>query len=270
MKITRRIFNKLGIYRSYPLSIGQRTFKVPIYKGLGYAHFADAEPWMDAVLQNTGQDNYRFLDVGVNIGQTLLKWKALFPNSHYVGFEPNQNCVTYVEDLISKNDFTDCKIHPYGISTTKTAAQLYLLGRDKGDSSASTIENFRENQDRTAIPIQLVPLKEIETEPFDLIKIDVEGSELSVIQSIFETEGTPIIICEILPVYSKENKERLARQNSLGSLLKQNDYIIYRIIKGNKTTIKKLDEFSIHGEMSLCDYIFIPETKEKAIIANFN
>ncbi len=270
LKITRRIFNKLGVYRTYPLSVGGKTYKVPIHKGLGYAHFADAEPWMDIVLKNTGEDNFRFLDVGVNIGQTLLKWKAEFPNSVYVGFEPNQNCVTYVNDLIAKNNIEHCTIQPYGISTSKTNAQLYLLGRDPGDSSASTIQNFRKDQERTGISIQLIPLKEIDNKPFDLIKIDVEGSELEVIQSIFEVNGDPIIICEILPIYAAENTERLARQNSIGEILKQNNYVIYRIIKGEKISLIKLNEFDIHGDINLCDYIFMPESKEKAIIANFS
>lgn len=270
MKIARRIFNKLGIYRTYPLFIGKKTYRIPIHKGLGYANFVDSEPWMDTILEKTGQDHFRFLDVGVNSGQTLLKWKSLFPSSCYVGFEPNTHCVTYVKDLIEKNNLVNCTIHPYGISTIKTDAQLYLLGRDKGDSSASTISNFRENQERVGIPVQLIPLKEIEEEPFDLIKIDVEGSELEVIQSIFEVKGDPVITCEILPVYSKENAERFTRQNSIGKLLTQNNYCIYRIIKGKKITLKKLNEFDIHGDMSLCDYIFIPVSKEKAIIAKFN
>jgi FkbM family methyltransferase len=225
---------------------------------------------MDSILEKTGQDASRFLDVGVNVGQTLLKWKSIYPEVNYVGFEPNKKCVVYVEELIAKNQFKMCKIHPFGISTSKADAQLYLLGRDPGDSSASTIENFRTDQNRTGISVELIPLKDLEKDPFDLIKIDVEGSELEVLKSIFETQQEAVIICEILPVYSTENTDRLARQKAIETLLLINDYVIYRILKAEKITIKKLDEFGIHGDMRLSDYIFIPKTKEATIIAKFN
>ncbi len=270
MKIIKRISNKLGIYRTYPHTVAGKTFRVPIYKGIGHAHFMDAEPWMDDVLKLTGKDAVRFLDVGVNVGQTLLKWKALYPASTYVGFEPNHNCLAYLNDLIQKNQLKNCTIHPYGISTKKTDAHLYLLGRDPGDSSASTIENLRADENRLRVPVQLIPLKEVEQQPFDLIKIDVEGSELEVLQSIFDMEGEPVIICEILPVYSEKNNERLKRQMVIERLLAANDYCIYSIVKTNKITLEKKIEFGIHGDVSLSDYIFIPQAKEAAIIANFN
>lgn len=270
MKLHKRIFNKIGVYRTYAHEIDGKKYKIPIHRGLGYSNFENAEPWMSEVLQKLGRNDCRFLDVGVNVGQTLLKWKAIFPESTYVGFEPNKNCVVYVRDMIEKNDLKNCVIHPYGISTEKTEAKLYLLGRDPGDSSASTIADFRKNQERTGIPVELIPLNEVEETPFDFVKIDVEGGELEVLRSVFELGGEPTIICEILPVYTKKNTERLARQKAIENLLKANNYCIYRILKGQKIELKKLDQFNIHGEIALCDYIFVPQEKASALIANFN
>ncbi len=266
----KRIINKLGIYKTYPLTLLDKKFKVQIHKGIGFPHFWDAEPWMSTVLQKLGSNDARFLDVGVNIGQTLLKWKALFPESEYVGFEPNRNCVSYVEKLIENNALKNCYIHPYGLSTTKADGKLYLLGKDNGDSSASTIKDFRPNEKRRAISIQTIPLKSIDIKPFDIVKIDVEGSELEVLQSLFEITKNAVIICEILPVYSVENKERLARQNSIQEILNDHGYSIYRIIKGSTTTLRRLEKLEIHSDVSLSDYVFIPKPKEGAIIANFN
>lgn len=34
-----------------------------------------------------------FIDIGVNVGQTLLNINSIDINSGYIGFEPNSNCV---------------------------------------------------------------------------------------------------------------------------------------------------------------------------------
>ncbi|NOQ74478.1 MAG: FkbM family methyltransferase [Crocinitomix sp.] len=266
----KRIINKLGVYKTYPLKVRDTMYKVPVHKGLGFTHFVDSEPWMDQVLEKLGGPDFRFLDVGVNVGQTLLKWKSLFPDSVYVGFEPNTACVHYVLDLIEKNKIVACHLHPYGLSTSESKSKLYLLGKDLGDSSATTIENFRANESRTAIDILTTPLKLKEPVPFDLIKIDVEGAELEVLQSIFEVDGNPIITCEILPVYTADNKERLERQNAIWKLLAEHNYSIYRISKQANIKLEKISEFGVHGDLALSDYVFIPNDKAEIIMRKFN
>ena len=42
-----------------------------------------------------------FIDVGVNVGQTLLKLKSISSEINYLGFEPNPNCVNYLKNLIT-------------------------------------------------------------------------------------------------------------------------------------------------------------------------
>ena len=44
--------------------------------------------------------NGAYLDIGVNIGQTLMKLKSVNPKIEYIGFEPNATCVHYVNKLI--------------------------------------------------------------------------------------------------------------------------------------------------------------------------
>jgi len=34
-----------------------------------------------------------FIDIGMNLGQTLIKLKCVDPNIRYFGFEPNPGCV---------------------------------------------------------------------------------------------------------------------------------------------------------------------------------
>ncbi len=270
MILLKKIFDKAGIKRSYPFFVQDKTVMVPIQNGLGYANLRNSEPWMIELFLKLGGQDKSLLDVGVNVGQTLIAWKALFPNSDYIGFEPNRLCVNYVEDLIKKNNFTNCALEPYGISNKKEDAQLFLLPKDKGDSSASMIKEFRPEDERISLDIQTIPLQETKYKNFDIAKIDVEGAELEVIQSIFEVNQSATFICEILPVYSQENKFRLERQKEIKNILNSNNYAIFRVIKKGGVKIEEVQEFGIHSELEMCDYIFVPEDTKQALISKFS
>jgi hypothetical protein len=70
-----------------------------------------------------------------------------------------------------------------------------------------------------------------------------------------------LILLEILPAYNKENHERINRQNKIYKLLKTNGYLIYRILKNNGdfNGLQKIDQFEIHSDLDLCDYLLIPD-----------
>ncbi len=50
------------------------------------------------------------LDVGANVGQTLLKVKSCSAERTWIGFEPNSTCVMYLERLIAVNRFSCCTL----------------------------------------------------------------------------------------------------------------------------------------------------------------
>ena len=59
------------------------------------------EPWMNSVLKDVFKVcEGTFLDIGVNLGQTLLHVKTLEPARKYIGFEPNPTCCFYANSLI--------------------------------------------------------------------------------------------------------------------------------------------------------------------------
>jgi FkbM family methyltransferase len=257
----KKILNKLGIYKTYQIDIDGRAYRIPIFKGLGFANLNLAEPWMTQLLKEFGSPETTFLDVGANVGQTMLKWKSLFPDAAYTGFEPNKNCITYLNDLIQKNNFVNCELYPYAIDTENSTRKLYRLAKDKSDSTASMIENFRADENRISMEIQTISLKDITPNQFDLIKIDVEGAELNVLSAVFEVCKNAIISCEILPAYSSENAARIERQQAIEKLLTEHDYNIFRVQKSENFRLTPLDEIGIHSSLALSDYVFLPKDK---------
>jgi FkbM family methyltransferase len=75
-----------------------------------------------------------FVDVGMNLGQTLLAAKAIDPARHYIGFEPNPHCFAYCEQLTQLNQLPNVSLVPIGLipglpafTSTVTAAQTHAL-----------------------------------------------------------------------------------------------------------------------------------------------
>ena len=75
-----------------------------INNGIGWMNMINQyEPWFENLLSNIIKDEETvFLDVGANIGQTLLKVVPLYKNVQYIEIGPNENCVSYLRNLVKK------------------------------------------------------------------------------------------------------------------------------------------------------------------------
>ena len=251
--------------------INSTYFKIPILGSLGISNLSVSEKWMIDVLKIILQiDSVKFIDVGANIGQTLLKLKSIDKNIEYIGFEPNPNCIFYLRTLIKKNSIKNTVLLPIGISTKNELGELNFYVENPTDSSASILESLRENKALRKEYISLFDVKSIKAKidlnEMSILKVDVEGAELEVIES-FKDEiknHNPFILLEILPVYNiDEYPDRYERQNKLLSLLKSLNYSTFRIIKTevNLLGLNEIDEIEVHSNLNNCDYLFVPKTK---------
>jgi FkbM family methyltransferase len=271
VKFLLRILNKFSLLDKVNLNatikLNGKKFSIPILGKIGFSNVFMTEPWMIKVLKVIIPiTNGTFVDIGANVGQTLLKLKSVSDQVRYVGFEPNPNCIFYLNRLIENNKFRDTDLVPVGISTDTYIGQLFFYYDDTVDASASILEDFRtENkiEKREYISIfsftklrQTLGLTEI-----SILKIDVEGAELEVLKSFEEDiiHSQPVILMEILPVYGSENRQRLARQIEIQSLLRKWGYYLHRVIKQRDMLIEipQIDEIGIHSDLNSCDYIAI-------------
>ena len=230
------------------------------------------EPWMIDLLANVLQKRSgAFLDVGVNVGQTLAKVKALDPDREYIGFEPNPTCVSYVQNLINANAFKNCTLIPVGLFSKDCVLSLDFYSDHPEDSSACMIDNFRPDNkiySRAFVPVfQFNSLTSILTEKsVGIVKIDVEGAELEVVKSLLDLirRDKPIILIELLPVYSNDNTFRKDRQDELEQIFADIDYAILRVEKTASNTyagLNRIDEIEIHSDLSRCDYVILPSAQ---------
>lgn len=269
-----KIFNKLKLLH-YVNLMGEVTlngvsFKVPVIKKLGIENIYMSEPWMISLLKKLNLQNGQFIDVGVNIGQTMLKLKSVNKEIAYIGFEPNPTCVFYSNELIQINQFKNTTIIPTGIADKNGILKLNFYSNNVSDPSASIVADFRPDQAvkySQYIPVNTISnLSEtISLNNVEAIKIDVEGAELEVIESLKDliAKNQPVILIEILPVYTDDNKVRLERQQKIEAILKELNYLIYRVKKlDNKfESIVQIETLGIHNDLNACDYVLMPKTK---------
>jgi FkbM family methyltransferase len=267
-KLVRR-FDIPRLLNACTMLVGDAAFMIP--KTNGYM-CEPGEPWMlDLVQALAPQRPGVFLDVGVNLGQTLLMFKSTSSTSPYVGLEPNPLCVAYVDYLAKLNGFDNYGVIPVGLGRESGILKLQFFHGQSVDSSASLVPNFRPEQPVShTMYVPVFPYSEIERaanlEKLGIVKIDVEGAEGDVLMSMAQAlrRDQPIILVEILPCYDDQNKERIARQRSIEKLMHDLDYTMYRILKstdGRFQSLQCIPEIGIHADIALSDYLFCPKSE---------
>lgn len=251
--------------------LNDRVVRVPVLAGLGMATppIWRQEPWLNAVLArlldaSTGV----FVDVGVNLGQSLLKVKTLRPATRYIGFEPNPICVAYVRRLAALNGFDDVLVAPFGLADRAAVVPLFARDDDAADSSATVVPGLYSTQASWGqTPVALLPgdeaLASLKVDRVGTMKIDVEGSELEVVRGLTATiaRDRPPIVCEILPTYSGSGSDgrrafRQPRIDALLDILRTFDYRVFRLTPDNRAI--PLHTIEPHGDNTLTNYAFVP------------
>jgi len=263
-------FHKLGwlpfLNFHSTIQVENEKILIPILGGQGYPNLHLSEPWMTEALKCLRPVfNGHFVDVGVNLGQTLIKAHAIFEDIQYVGFEPNPSCVHYVQELIKLNELEKYELFPLGVGSKTEVLKLIFFASDESDSSATIIEHYRpNNKEDHYIYVPVFDFHSINsflpTKTSTLVKIDVEGAELEVLLGLKDwiTINQPIFLLEILPVYTVENQARLNRQEQIEGLLKELNYKIARLKKTNPARIEEISKIGIHSSIDDSDYLAYP------------
>jgi FkbM family methyltransferase len=260
---------------SAPIVVAGRTFLSPKVE----SYICEIrEPWMPSLLGRLLPLRHgTFLDVGMNLGQTLVAVKAVEPSRAYVGVEPNPLCVAYCERLIALNGLSDCTIVPAGLASGAGLRKLHLYHGTSVDSSASLVEDFRPRQPISHVKfVAVVPFSEIvralPVRELAVLKIDIEGGESEVLASMCAELAAwrPWIIVEILPCYDSSNADRLRGQDRIEQQMREADYRILRIMKsreGQLLRLEPIETIGIHGDLTLCDYVLCPSEAVAPLMA---
>ena len=263
---------------SVAAAIAGRRVRVPVLFGQGPQNLALLEPGIfDAFKKILALRPGPVFDVGVNVGQTLLKIKALDWTREYVGFEINPRCCQYVDTLIEANQFTACTIVPAGLSDRSGLTTLWLRRTVSLDPAATTIGDVCDEVETRRPQCAAVcrgdeAAAALNVRALAAIKIDTEGAELEVLRGLAHTIETlrPFIICEILPVGDEgcpAGRARLNRQRAVQSLLTGWRYLLFRL--HTDASVEPVEDIGIHRDLDLTNYLMIPDEQSGVVAQAF-
>lgn len=214
-----------------------------------------------------------FIDVGTNAGQSLLDYAAAPVRSTYLGFEPNLTCAQQLSELIRANHLDRCRIIPAALSDNSGVGRLYLFGGD-ADPGASIDKALRPALGARPVSVALFRFDDLDgvlEEPdVALVKIDVEGAELSVLRGMAEMlrAKQPWIICEVLHRDAFAQPEPYQqRLDELMKLLVDIGFESHRLVQDPSgariVDLVRIDAFPDRrwddASARECDYLFVPQ-----------
>lgn len=245
------------------------SFRLPVINNVGRAHLDEHDPHIDVVLKRFYKPGCLLIDVGVNIGQTLVKFaKIAGKRGRYIGFEPNPKAASYVDDLIIRNDLENALVLPVGLGSSTDLVPLFMASVGSTDPGASVNQAIRDSdfygtQKLTAIFRGDEALRKFELgSDLVIVKIDAEGGELEVLEGLEVTiqRQRPIIILEILPASqfsSAVNEYRFNHAKNVRSHMAKINYIEYAI---------SADGALMRGGSSTSDYLFLPTERSSLLL----
>lgn len=138
------------------------------------------------------------VDIGANVGMFGKLCSLLFPNADIYAYEPNQNALNWLEQN-SKD--TQIKVFPYAVSEKKGVVMLdtesdSTIGRINGSGKTS---------------VKSISASEVaEGGQIDLMKMDCEGSEWSILQDKSLLQRTQYFCLEY-HLYDNHNIQELQK-----------------------------------------------------------
>jgi len=148
------------------------------------------------VIELVGYDSYRlaslshappirsFVDLGANIGAFSLALLDRWPEARGVGCEPSIECVRLAQQNFARNGVKTCECLPVAVVGNLGPETVSFSYRPFLPNASSIVDSNSESRDVVKVPVRTIRFSELLDRIdgiVDLVKIDVEGAEYSII-----------------------------------------------------------------------------------------
>jgi FkbM family methyltransferase len=141
-----------------------------------------------------------FIDVGANFGTfSLLASRMVGANGRVIAIEPQTRLVAMIRESASLSGVNNCEVMQLALGNEQKTLDLIVPSDDSG--RAGFYQGFSGRHKHNTERVNVVTLDSLDLGSVSLIKIDVEGSELSVIVGAADTIDRlhPPILIELNP-----------------------------------------------------------------------
>ena len=184
--------------RSVEIAIGRRRWNIASDDDYLSRLGTDFEPQTVALLDTLFSSESVVLDVGANIGCTSI----LFGQRarRVIAFEPSPTTFRYLQRNIGGAELRNVELHNFALGATEGASQLTFAASNRSGGFVS--DKTRTSAGHVTESIAIRRLDDIAgnlaLDALDLIKLDVEGFERSVL------EGAPATLARFRPAAAIE------------------------------------------------------------------
>ena len=143
-------------------------------------YVVDAHSYLSMLNEIFDKNNYKFIsevedpliiDCGSNIGLSVIFFKALYPKSRIIAFEPDKEVFCALEKNIKSFNLTGIDLHNQAVWSRD--GKINFLA--EGSWGGKIVEN--KNDDDDGYLVDSIRLKNYLNEKISLLKIDIEGAE---------------------------------------------------------------------------------------------
>jgi FkbM family methyltransferase len=152
--------------------------------------------------------NPHIVDGGSNIGLSILFFKKIYPSCRILAFEPDLKSYELLCRNIAANHLSSVTLFHAALSNQEGTATLFS---HKNEPGSLTMRLINSSDVSNGV---IVPVKKVSTyihEEVDLLKLDVEGSEIDILQDLIQSQKLKLIkqlILEFHPVITQVSAER--------------------------------------------------------------
>lgn len=251
-----------------------RSFKVSGSLRDDYFRGIPEGPYSDPVLSGLTPyigDAAVCIDVGANIGLYSLALSVLAPNGRVYAFEPSREAIGHLRRNLGQNGAGNVSVSPLALSNSNEGVRFHdipfftagsftvdeacfltseILGSTYFEAPSATLDEFVRSEGITHL---------------DLVKIDVEGGEMAVIEGAVETIDRlhPLVVLEFSSFALTLNQstlpqvalERLRKVFPYIFVIGRHDSLLRRVATGSETYDFLYDN-GIHGPVDnlLCSH----------------
>lgn len=178
-----------------------------------------------------------FADIGANQGEFSLFAASVLENGRVMAFEPTEHQLGLLRKNVEMNQFSNIEIYPFGLYDKEEHLEVFTsenrsLHGGKHEGLSSIYKSDERQVSEGMIELKIFD-KEFDQnlERLDVVKIDVEGAEFSVLKGMRSslTRFKPVLIIEMNEDTFKDAGYSL---NDVSSFLSDLGYRPFRLFRG--------------------------------------
>jgi FkbM family methyltransferase len=154
------------------------------------------------------------LDCGSNIGISILYFAQRYPDATIVGFEADPVKARLLAKNVEQNGLSGrVTVVPKAVGGTAGTAEFHYDASDPGSLTSSLLRAHRDSR-----TVEVTALSDYVGDGTDILKLDIEGSELDVLEELADTGAIDQVRQILVEVHHNVTEDRLLLSGVTGLL----------------------------------------------------